>query len=178
MNEKQQLLLLQNSPNDGIRSAMTTFAPLVKCIVGRILPQQQQEIEECIADVFLALWQNAPHMARDAVPMKAWLAVTARNKAIDRYRKLHSVNFVELNEDFTDDRWLYFSASTDAEDSVQAMVVAMSPPDQDIFIRKYYAMQTSHEIAQALSMTEDAVNQRLSRGRQKLKQQLMAQGVR
>ncbi|MEG1012151.1 MAG: sigma-70 family RNA polymerase sigma factor [Ruthenibacterium sp.] len=180
MEEQKLLLQLQQHPSEGIRAAMLLFAPMVKGICVRVLPSRQQDVEECMADVFVALWKNAAAIARQQAPIKAWLAVTARNKAIDTYRKGRKISFVPLKEEQSDgcDAWMYGLSSSDAEDAVQALVAAMTPPDRDIFIRKYYWLQTVREIAAALQISEDSIKKRLTRGREALRKQLIAKGVR
>lgn len=68
-------------------------------------------------------------------------------------------------------------AASDAADLAGALVAAMDPPDREIFLRKYYLLETSKEIAAALDMSEGAVNTRLSRGRERLRRQLQQKGV-
>ena len=63
------------------------------------------------------------------------------------------------------------------QDLVGALVAAMEPPDRDIFLRKYYLLESSRQIAAALGMSESAVNTRLSRGRDRLRRALLAKGV-
>ena len=58
-----------------------------------------------------------------------------------------------------------------------ALVAAMSPPDRDIFLRKYYLLQSGKEIAAALGMSVESVNTRLSRGRDRLRRELTEKGV-
>ena len=47
----------------------------------------------------------------------------------------------------------------------------------DIFLRKYYLLQSGKEIAAALGMSVESVNTRLSRGRNRLRRELTAKGV-
>ncbi len=68
-------------------------------------------------------------------------------------------------------------ATADAADLVGALVAAMAPPDRDIFLRKYYLLQSGKEIAAALDMSVESVNTRLSRGRDRLRRQLTEKGV-
>lgn len=68
-------------------------------------------------------------------------------------------------------------ATADAADLVGALVAAMEPPDRDIFLRKYYLLQSGREIAAALDMSVESVNTRLSRGRDRLRRQLTEKGV-
>ena len=67
--------------------------------------------------------------------------------------------------------------TTEAADLVGALVAAMTPPDRDIFLRKYYLLQSGKEIAAALGMSVESVNTRLSRGRDRLRLELTAKGV-
>ena len=68
-------------------------------------------------------------------------------------------------------------ATADAADLVGALVAAMAPPDRDIFLRKYYLLQSGKEIAAALDMSVESVNTRLNRGRDRLRRQLTEKGV-
>ena len=86
-------------PETGLRWAMRDYASLVRGILRRILPGQERDVEECMADVFVALWRNAGKLAERQVPLRAWLIVTARNTGINRYRALSRREEVPLSED-------------------------------------------------------------------------------
>ena len=80
-----------------------------------------------------------------------------------------------LYEELTGDSGLPENIS-DLEAMLQELVESLPSPDREIFLRKYYLLETSKEIAEALSLTEGNVNVRLSRGREKLKRQLLQKG--
>lgn len=122
MKDRDLTRLLQHDPDAGLQAAMQAYASLVKVVLLRILPRDPQDVEECMADTFVALWRHAA-------------------------------------------------------DWVGALVAAMDPPDREIFLRKYYLLQTSKEIAAALHLSEGTVNTRLSRGRERLRRQLQQKGV-
>ena len=61
-----------------------------------------------------------------------------------------------------------------AVENIAELVAALPQPDREIFLRRYYLLETSRSIAAVLGMSEHAVNVRLSRGRAKLKQQYLA----
>lgn len=162
----------------GLRWAMRDYAALVRGILRRILPRQEDDVEECLADVFVALWRNAQKLADDEIPVRAWLIVTARNMGINRYRALQRRREIPLTEEMSRTLWeLSDWPQADAAEVLGALVAAMEPPDRDIFLRKYYLMQSSREIAAALHLSVANVNTRLSRGRQKLRQQLREGGI-
>ena len=54
---------------------MLEYAPLVKGILCRILPKKTCDREECMADVFVALWRSAAKLEAARTPLRPWLAV-------------------------------------------------------------------------------------------------------
>lgn len=172
MKDRELTRLLQAHPEEGLEAAMLEYAPLVKGILCRILPQNPCDREECMADVFVALWRNAAKLEATCTPLRPWLAVAARNRGIDCYNALRRRETVTLGELAEFDR-----AATEAADLVGALVAAMTPPDRDIFLRKYYLLQSGKEIAAALGMSVENVNTRLSRGRDRLRRELTEKGV-
>ena len=109
-----------------------------------------------------------------------WLAVAARNRAIDCYNALRRRETVTLDDGLAEtlgELAEFDSATTEAADLVGALVAAMTPPDRDIFLRKYYLLQSGKEIAAALGMSVESVNTRLSRGRDRLRRELTEKGV-
>ena len=172
MKDRELTRLLQAHPEEGLEAAMLEYAPLVKGILCRILPQNPCDREECMADVFVALWRNAAKLEATRTPLRPWLAVAARNRGIDCYNALRRRETVTLDELAEFDR-----ATTEAADLIGALVAAMTPPDRDIFLRKYYLLQSGKEIAAALGMSVESVNTRLSRGRDRLRRELTEKGV-
>lgn len=171
--------LLQTDPESGLREAMQVYAPLVKAICVRVLPGRAADIEECIADTFIALWRHSAALSQ-GTPLRAWLIVTARNRALNAYRSLSRSDTVPLPDDLAatlGELAEFDRATTDAEDFVAAWVAALPPPDREIFLRRYYLLQSAKEIAEALGMQQSAVNTRLSRGRARLRHFLQQKGV-
>ena len=84
--------------------------------------------------------------------------------------RLHGANDLRLDEfelpEITDDTILL------SEEKIGVLIDSMLPPDREIFIRKYYFLETAAEIAQATGRSTDDINARLSRGRKKLREQI------
>ena len=156
MKDRELTRLLQTHPEEGLEAAMLAYAPLVKAMLNRILPQNPCDREECMADVFVSLWRNAAKLERTATPLRPWLIVTARNKGIDRYNALRRREALSLDDGLAEtlgELAEFDRATADAADLVGALVAAMAPPDRDIFLRKYYLLQSGREIAAALNMS-------------------------
>lgn len=173
-NDAQLLLLLVNDPQQGLAALLEVYGGTINGVVRRVLGRAPQDAEECVADVLVAAWQHAPELSRQHRSLKGWLCVTARNAAIDRWRRLSRTQTVELNEELAAD-WMLSPGATEAEEQIEALVNAMGEPDREIFIRRYWLLQPAKEIGAALGMVEHNVNVRLSRGRAKLKKQFLEQ---
>lgn len=172
-NDAALLDLLAQDPQAGLAAVLDAYGGMINAIVRRVLPDAAEDAEECVADVLVAAWRSAPQLAAGHHSLKGWLCVTARNTAISRWRSLRRRQAVPLDEALDGD-WLLSPQPTDAEQTIQALVDAMDEPDRTIFIRRYYLLEPSREIAQALGMQEHNVNVRLSRGRERLRRQFTA----
>lgn len=171
--EKQLLQCILEDPQTGLAELLSRYGGLLNGLVRRVLPDER-DAEECLSDILVQCWQQAQHLTTREIPLKAWLMVMARNKALDHYRSLRRHKAEPLPEDFE----LLASElvepyQSEAETIIAELVDALPPPDREIFLRRYYGLQSSREIARALGMEEHNVNVRLSRGRARLKRQFI-----
>lgn len=174
---EDQLLLQKvlRDPQSGLEQILLLYGGTLHALVRRILPDAR-DAEECLSDVLVQCWQKAAELEQEKINLKGWLIVTARNKAIDRYRRLRKDAAEPLPEDFElIAKELVEPNRSEAEEIIAELVDAMGQPDREIFIRRYYGLQSSREIGLALRMEEHAVNVRLSRGRARLKLQFLKQ---
>ncbi len=153
------------------------YAALVRGIARRILPGHDRDIEECTADVFVALWRNAARWrppAHRCGPGSSSQHGIPPSTVTAPYSGDDSATLTdELAATIAD---LPADPAGDAADELAVLVAALEPPDREIFLRKYYLMQSSREIAAALDLRVSTVNTRLSRGRDRLRRQLQERG--
>ena len=129
------------------------------------------DTEEAAADVFLALWKNAPPIKPGGV--RAYLGGIARNKARDALRSLREE--LPLEEDVLSipgpgpDEAL---TERELAERTRRAVELMPEPDREIFLRHYYYCQGVADIALALDMNANTVKTRLRRGRERLRKEL------
>lgn len=129
------------------------------------------DAEEAAADVFLALWKNAPRIKPGGV--RAYLGGMARNKARDALRSLREE--LPLEEDVLSipgpgpDEAL---TERELAERTRRAVELMPEPDREIFLRHYYYCQGVADIALALDMNANTVKTRLRRGRERLRKEL------
>lgn len=163
--------LLVNNPQDGLHELIKGYRGLVGAIIGRILNAYPLDVEECIADTFVAVWRHSKKLDRNKGTLKGFIACTARNIAIDRYRKLSkekavSIKELELlsNENISDILEQKYDVKT-----MQALIAGMKEPDREIFIRKFFLIQSNKEIVETMGLNEKQVKNRLYQGKLRLK---------
>lgn len=180
MDDSSILLLLKNSPSKGLYEATKKYGGMVEAITKKILYSNAEDIEECVADTFVTLWKNTNDVEFQRGTLKAYIACIARNKAIDRCRKLCKENTVYMEDKV-------IASDTDIEEEIiiksdvevlQEVINQMSEPDKQIFIRRFFWFEKVKEIAAYLELTEKNVENRIYRGRKRLKEVLIERGVK
>lgn len=181
MDDQQLITLMQNDPEKGVEQAIRQYGGLCKAVTVRILgADHPEDIEECISDTFLKLWRAADGIDLQKGTLKAYAASIARNTAINRLRRQKRVyELLPLEEDGLEmelDLESELSRKRNGE-IVRQTVLELSEPDREIFIRRYFYCERVKEIALRLELSPKAVENKLFRGRQKLKKLLIQRGA-
>lgn len=143
--------------------------PIVSVVLKNV--GTEQDVEECVADVFIDLWENPDKYDAARGTLKTWLCMVARCKAIDRYRALSKHSTVPLESAMMAGRMGIQDAllQEETKQELVAAVNALADVEKDILIRRYYYEQKPREIAKALDMPVKQVENHLYRSKQKLR---------
>lgn len=122
--------------------------------------------EDVAQDTFIAAWRQLDRL-RDAVKLRSWLCGIARNLARKARRKSDRETGLEgelvaAGTPFT------AVADAEAERIVRDSLARVPETYREVLVLFYGEGLTTREIADALELSEAAVQQRLSRGRQYL----------
>lgn len=180
-NETNYIHRLKKRKEDALDYIVDKYLPLVKGIINKVLiPIGDGEgIEECINDVFISVWNNAEKFNGDASNFKNWICAIAKFKAIDYYRNqkrkaeiiLDSVDIIE-NDIIEDNPLEDKLINKENKNQIIKMLNSLEPMDRDIFIMKYFLGYKADEIAGKFGITKASVNNRLYRGKIKLKENM------
>ena len=180
-NHQQLALLLKNDPSRGIAEAMAQYGLPVRTICAAILGTgHPEEVEEAVADSFVALWQGLERYNPEQ-PLSSWLYGIARRTALNRRRALgRTAPFLELEEELPggDGDLTDLAAERENARLLRQAVEELPPPDRGIFLRRYYLYEKVNDIATRLNLSAKVVEHKLARGRQRLREKLMKRGVR
>lgn len=180
LGEKELCLLLQQNPEKGIGKVMDQYMAFVYTIVHGKLSAlcTKQDIEECVSDVFLKLYQSRDNIDLEKGSLKSYLAVLSKRTAIDAFRKIQR-KATELSLD--EYEWDLVDSHTDIENAfIQSQtsemmiknIKSLGEPDSQIIIYKYYFGQSSAAISKILGIKENTINKRASRALEKLRKVL------
>jgi len=168
---------LKENPKDGINDVIDKYSGLVYSIIYSKLSKlgTEEDIKECISDVFLGFYNQIDKIDLEKGTLKAYIAMIANNKAIDFYRRLEK-NSIRTDKYEELSQYKDKSAAPETEiikkeerkELIDA-IHSLGEPDSEIFIRKYYMGQKTKEIANILSIRDNTVDKKISRGLKKLR---------
>lgn len=173
MNDIAAISAIRNRDERIINEIIEKYSRLLWSIAGAVLKNvgNEQDVEECIADVFIDLWEHPDRYEPDSGSLKSWLCMVTRCKAIDRYRALSKHSTVPLEGAMMVSRMGMQDVLMQEETKREliAAVNALADVERDILIRRYYYEQKPREIAKALDLSVKQVENYLFRSKQKLR---------
>ena len=135
-----------------------------------------QDVEECVADVFIYLWQYPEKYDPDKAKLSSWLSVVARSKAVDSYRRITRKREVSMEEILMESLGHAENNVADEEkDKLRSCIDELDEKEKELVMRRYYYEQKPAEIAVALDMPKKQVENRLYYVRQKLRRMMEKQ---
>lgn len=178
MEDSQIVSLLKSDPPRGLEEAIQKYRGYVGAIAARVLETVEEDVEECVSDTFVSVWKYI-RQGNEIHNLKGCIACTARNLALNRLKQRKRSNVVELGElelESEQDMALEFESEENLR-AIQELVYRLDEPDREIFVRKYFLMESLKEISRRTALDEIQIRNRLYRCRQKLRKQLEERGA-
>lgn len=178
MQDQEILAGLRQRDEQTISLIMAKYSRLMWPIASVVLKNvgSDQDVEECIADVFVELWQEPCRFDPQRGNLKSWLCMRARCRAVDCYRVLSKHSTIPLDSAMMVSR-MGLQEKLLREESRQELITAvnaLSDVERDILVRRYYYEQKPRQIATALDMSVKQVDNSLYRSKQKLREKILS----
>jgi RNA polymerase sigma-70 factor (ECF subfamily) len=181
--EDRQIIELYNERSElAIAETSSKYGNYCKAIAMRIL-EDLRDAEECVSDALMRVWNAIP----PAVPnnLKLFIAKITRNLALDRvdYNNAEKRGggqvFLALDElaecvSGTDDIELEDGTVTEV---LNKFLAGLEPEAREMFVRRYWYLDSIREIARTMNCTESKVKTTLYRERKILKEKLGEEGI-
>lgn len=170
--------LLAAKDQRGIERIAERYERLIRYIAATILGDRKTEVEECVNDVYLKLWEHGIQYDQTKASFKTYLKAVTRNTALNHLRRLHRLEELEgmdeadtLRSEYID----YYNSPEQKmifEEEVQALnrvLKSLKKKDRELVLRRFYYLQSTEQIARGMGMSRNAVDSKMSRLRKKIR---------
>ena len=171
MDEKDLIDRLRQGDEEALRALLRRHTPLLRYVLKPLLPDERDR-EECLADISMKLWQNASLYDEKRGSFRTWLTVLARNSALNRARHARMDAPLEETVPHTGGSAEEELLRRERQQQLTAALSRLPSDERALFYRKYWYRQPTAQIAAELGLSPRAVEGRLYRIRQKLRQEL------
>ena len=170
--------------SNAIEATSRAYGTYCYAIANGIL-KSPEDAEECVNDTWMRAWSTIP--PQRPRNLRIFLAKITRNLAFDKFKSRHTqkrgggeicLALEELAEciDAGSDLESTIMAK-ELEQSINSFLYGLPKRDRDIFLRRYFFVESTDDIAARYGTTRGAVLMALSRTRQKLKLYLKKEGL-
>ncbi len=181
MRDETIIAAIAAQDEDAMSRVINKYSRLLWPVASAVLCNagSEQDVEECVADAFIYLWEHPWKFDANRGSLKTLLCIIVRSRAIDRYREIMRRNTVPIEE-------TVMSAGTGIQEQMLreetrlellAAVRTLEEPNREILVRRYYHEQKPREIALAMGLSVKQVDNSLFRSKRRLRDALTAKGV-
>jgi RNA polymerase sigma-70 factor, ECF subfamily len=168
--------LILSGNQDGLSMLLDKYGGLMAYIAGNIGNFNEDDLSECISDALLAIWKRIGNYKKDKSSFKSWIILVTRGCAIDYLRKVSRHDRVTYLEDIKEEFGLNEDYDSLDTGKLCKLMSKLSPPDNEIFYRRFILGENVFIISKVLNITKDNIYKRISRGREKLRAILIEEG--
>lgn len=159
---------------DALAALIDRYATDLHAVAARMLHGAPvADVEEAVADAFVAAWQHATRYDPSRGSLRTWLVMLARYAALEHKRRhrrwLCPPPAADVSPDASDP---YAPGGLAERQRVQAALATLSPLDREIVYRRYFLDEDLDRLALSLGLSRHAVDNRLWRARRALRAEL------
>ena len=149
------------------------YSRLMWTVASRILNDlgNEQDVEECIADVFIDLWKDPDSFDSDRGSIRTWLCLKVRSKAIDRFRKLS----LRLADELDPEQASQIPEPAEElirrerTDELRTLIARLDDESREIVTRRFFMDQKPAQISRIMDLPVRRVENVIYRSKEKLK---------
>ncbi len=174
--EKNYIKQLRLHNEKALAYVIDEYGGLIMSVIRKYLFYLPEKQEECFDDVLLKIWQNIESFDENKSTFRNWAAAVAKYQAIDylrSYRKeLQTVN-IEDAVIVQEDHALAGMIEKEINLEVEKMLECLKPQDRELFYKLYVEEKSMKQISCETGIKQEVIYNRLSRGRKKLRRNIL-----
>jgi RNA polymerase sigma-70 factor (ECF subfamily) len=164
---------IQSGDQGAMAALYDRYSSVVYAVALRVL-QDTGAAEDVLQDIFMQLWRSPGGFDANRGSMAAWLAVIARNRAIDALRRRHPESdidnvVVSVNTSLAEE-----TERSRTMDRVRGALRSMPPPQRSALEMAYFEGLTHCEIAEKTGEPLGTIKTRIRAGLLSLRKALAA----
>ena len=172
MSDEELIRGIINREGSAMTYIIEKYSRLLWKVVAGVLygKGSESDVEECVADVYVSLWEHPNAFDFTRGSLKSWLCMTARCKAIDRYRALSRFSTISIDmiADIEADGLEAGLLMKESLCELKDYMDCLDEIDREIFLLRYVDGQKPKAIAKSLGFSVKQINNTLYRTKQKL----------
>ncbi len=176
--EQNFIVELQRGNEQALEYVAEYYGGLIYAVVRKQLSALPDLQQECVNDVLLAIWQHSESYDVLRNTFANWVAGICRYKAIDFRRKwLHQAQAqpLETAEWIPDEKGVAALLEQEIFEETEQMLRCLTPDDQNLFRKVYLEGYSVDEVASTMGMKRSNLYNRISRGRNRIRNQYAKQ---
>lgn len=163
---------LSRKNEKALEYVVDTYGGLIKTIVKRHLQGLGDCQEECMNDVFLAIWQHSGAYHKEKGSFEKWAAGVTKYKALTYKRKYlnrcQAAGLDEIREPGEESRELS-RLEEELSDETEAFLDCLKEEDRTLFRQLFIEELEPEEVARRNGMKRENLYNRISRGKKKIR---------
>jgi len=175
--ENNYIKQLNKGNERALEYVMQHYGGLVKSVIHRHLYSLTQYEEDCINEVFFAVWNHISSYQPEKSSFANWIGGIARIKALDALRK----HAKEMWEESIDDQMVHIVGEASISDTeieeliseeTEQLLSCLKEKDRELFYRLYVEEQDIDDVSEAMGMEKPVIYNRLSRAKRKVRKNM------
>lgn len=163
---------LKSGNEKALEFVINVYGGLLKSIIRKHLTEFQSFQDDCLNDVFLAIWINICFFDESKNSFQNWICGIAKYKSIDYKRKYgKELKFSEISTlEIKDDKKCIDNIS-DKELSAEweSLLTCLKKEDRELFLKRYIEEIDIEELSQKAGIKKQNIYNKLSRVKTKLR---------
>ncbi|WP_040327950.1 sigma-70 family RNA polymerase sigma factor [Clostridium ihumii] len=172
INENNFIDELKKKNDKAIDYILDSYGWIIKTIVKKYLYNFENIKDECINDILMAVWTNIESFDDSKGDFKNWLGGVSKYKAIDCKRKygrcLEYENIDDMEIATSNNEYEKF-IENELDEDIDELLNCLKKEDRELFLKLYVEEKEINDISSEMGIKREAVYNRVSRGKKKLK---------